>query len=116
HQPDAGADRALDQSEEVREEGLYAPQAPRREGREAPSRQDRRQADQDVGQAGDLYRRAGRGTVQAGALSVLRRLAGDRVARVRLSPASPAASDARDGARPAGTRARAESSAEGAGA
>ena len=48
HQPDAGADRAVDQSRQVREEGLHAAQAPRREGRAAASRQDRRQADQAV--------------------------------------------------------------------
>ena len=33
HQPDAGADRAVDQARQVREEGLHAAQAPRREGR-----------------------------------------------------------------------------------
>ena len=33
HQPDAGADRAVDQPGQVREEGLHAAQAPRREGR-----------------------------------------------------------------------------------
>ena len=60
-----GADRAMDQSEEVREEGLHAAEAPRREGRAAPPRQDRRQALENVGQAGDLYRFAGRGALQA---------------------------------------------------
>ena len=44
HQPDAGADRALDQSRQIREEGLHAAQAPRREGGAAAPRQDRRQA------------------------------------------------------------------------
>ena len=48
HQPDAGADRAVDQSGQVREEGLHAAEASRREGRAAASRQDRRQAHQDV--------------------------------------------------------------------
>ena len=69
----AGADRAVDQSEEVREEGLHAAQASRREGRAAPPRQDRRQAHENVGQAGELYRRAGRRPVQAGSLPVLER-------------------------------------------
>ena len=64
HQPDAGADRVVDQPEEVREEGLHAAEASRREGRAAASRQDRRQADEIVGQAGDLYRRPRRRPVQ----------------------------------------------------
>ncbi len=34
--------------EQVREKGLHAAEAPRREGRAAPSRQDRRQADENV--------------------------------------------------------------------
>ena len=46
HQPDAGADRALHQARPIREAGLHAAQAPRREGRRAAPRQDRRQADQ----------------------------------------------------------------------
>jgi acyl-CoA dehydrogenase len=45
HQPDAGADRAVDQPGQVREEGLCAAEASRREGRRAASGQDRRQAD-----------------------------------------------------------------------
>ncbi len=44
HQPDAGADRALDPRRPVREQGLYAAQAPRREGGAAASRPDRGQA------------------------------------------------------------------------
>ncbi len=69
HQPDAGADRAVDQSGQVREEGLHAAQAARREGRAAASRQDRRQADQDERQAGDLSRHSGRRPLQ-GATSI----------------------------------------------
>jgi S-adenosylhomocysteine hydrolase len=38
HQPDAGADRAVDQRGQVREEGLHAAEAPRREGRGAAPR------------------------------------------------------------------------------
>ena len=45
---------------EVREEGLHAAQAPRREGGAAASRQDRREADQAQRQAVGVYRRAGR--------------------------------------------------------
>ena len=67
---------------EVREEGLHAAQASRREGRAAPSRQDRRQAHEIVGQAGDLYRRSRRGALQARPLPVLRRSA-------RRSPMEP---------------------------
>ena len=58
---------------QVREEGLHAAEASRREGRAPPSRQDRRQAHENVGPAGDLYRRARRGAVQAGSLPLLRR-------------------------------------------
>ena len=71
HQPDAGADRAVDQSRQVREQGLHAAQASRREGRAAASRQDRRQAHQAHRQAGDLYRRAAGRPVQERSLSVL---------------------------------------------
>ncbi len=46
---------------QVREEGLRAAEAPRREGRAAASRQDRREADQAQRQAVGVYRRAGRG-------------------------------------------------------
>ena len=48
HQPDAGADRAVHQQQgrQVREEGLRAAEAARREGGAAAPRQDRRQADQ----------------------------------------------------------------------
>ena len=59
HQPDAGADRNLDQPEEVREEGLHAAQVPRREGGAAAPRQDRREADQAERQAVGVSRPAG---------------------------------------------------------
>ena len=58
HQPDAGADGTVHQSGQIREEGLHAAQASRREGRAPASRQDRRQADQADRQAVGLYRRA----------------------------------------------------------
>ena len=58
---------------QVREEGLHAAQAPRREGRAAASRQDRRQAHQAQRQAVDLYRRPAARPVQARALPLLRR-------------------------------------------
>jgi adenosylhomocysteinase len=45
HQPSAGPDRAVDQSRQVREQGLRAAQASRREGRRPPPRQARRQTD-----------------------------------------------------------------------
>ena len=72
HQPDAGADRAVDQSRQVSEQGLYAAQASRREGRAASPRQDRRQAHQAQREAVDLYRGAGRRPVQGRSLPVLR--------------------------------------------
>ncbi len=55
----------------VQERGLCPAQAPRREGRGAAPRQARRQADQADAEAGGLYRRAGRGAVQAGSLPLL---------------------------------------------
>src|SRR4029453_4695894 len=69
---DPGADRALDQSPQIREKGLHPAEAARREGRASPPRQGRRQADENVRQARDLYWRAGRGAVQAGPLPLLR--------------------------------------------
>jgi adenosylhomocysteinase len=45
-EPDAGPGRALDQPGQVREEGLYPAEVPRREGGGAASREGRRQADQ----------------------------------------------------------------------
>src|SRR5262249_34504288 len=71
HQPDACPDRALDQSGQIREEGLYAAQATRRKGRTAASRQDRRQAHPAEREAVELYRRAGGGTLQTGSLPIL---------------------------------------------
>ena len=59
HQPDAGADRAVDQSGQIPEQGLCAAEDARRESGAAASRQDRREADQAVRQAIDLYQRAG---------------------------------------------------------
>ena len=55
----------------VREEGLHAAEAPRREGRAPASRQARRQADRAHRQAGDLHRRPGQRPVQARPLPVL---------------------------------------------
>ena len=59
---------------QIREEGLYAAQASRRKSRAAASGQNRRQADQAVRQAVDLYRHSGRGAVQGGSISVYRAL------------------------------------------
>ena len=59
HQSDAGADRALDEAGPISGRRLHAAEAPRREGRGAASRQDRRQADQADGCAGDLSEPAG---------------------------------------------------------
>ena len=46
HQPGAGADRAVDRRRQVQERRLRPAQAPRREGRRAPPRQARSEADQ----------------------------------------------------------------------
>ena len=72
HQPDAGPDRALHQARRVQEAGLHAAQAPRREGRLAASRQDRREADEDDSRAVEISRRRRDRPVQAGSLPVLR--------------------------------------------
>ncbi len=72
HQPDAGADRIVEQSRQVSEEGLYPAERARRESGAAASRQDRGSADQAFGQAIDLYRRAGRRAVQDRSISLLR--------------------------------------------
>ena len=72
------------QSRQIREQGLRAAEASRREGRPAASRQGRRQADDAVEGPGRVYRRAGRGPVQAGPLPLLTPLA--RVASARLAP------------------------------
>ena len=63
----------------LREPGLRAAQAPRREGRAPASRQARRQADRTLRRAGRLYRRHAAGPVQVGALPLLigRRSAGE---------------------------------------
>ena len=61
HQPDAGADRALGQQQgrQVQEGSLHASEAPRREGRPAASRQDRREAHQDDAEAGRVHQHPG---------------------------------------------------------
>ncbi len=71
HQPGAGPDRAVDQPRQIREQGLCAAQAPRREGRGAAPRQARRQADQAQPGAGRLSRPRPLRPVQTRALSVL---------------------------------------------
>ena len=58
--------------------GLHPAEAPRREGRLAASRQDRREAHQDDARAGEIPRRAAARAVQGGALPVLRREGGAR--------------------------------------
>ncbi len=77
HQSDAGPDRALHQARRVQERGLHPAQAPRREGRFAPSRQDRRQADPNDARAVKIPRRRADGAIQAGALPVLRNVGGE---------------------------------------
>ena len=67
-----GPARAVHEPGQVQEEGLHAAQAPRREGRPPPPRQDRRQADEAQRQAVHLHRRPRRRAVQAGHVSVLR--------------------------------------------
>ena len=71
HEPGAGADRALQARREVRQAGLRAAEAPRREGGAAAPRAHRREADTADAGAGRLHRRAAARPVQAGALQVL---------------------------------------------
>ncbi|SUJ20120.1 Adenosylhomocysteinase [Sphingomonas paucimobilis] len=60
-----------DQGRELQERSLCPAEAPRREGRRAPPRKAGRPAVEAEREAGRLYRRAGRGSVQAGSLSLL---------------------------------------------
>src|SRR5262249_31198152 len=71
HQSDAGADRIVGQSRQISEQGLYTAETARRESGAPASRQDRREADEAFGQAGELYRRAGARPIQVGSLPVL---------------------------------------------
>ena len=64
HEPDDRPGRALLEERRVREEGLRAAEAPRREGRAAAPRRARGEAHQAHARAGRLHRRAGRGPVQ----------------------------------------------------
>ena len=70
-QPDDRPDRAVHEERRVREAGLRAAQAPRREGRAPAPRRARREAHQAHRRAGRLHRRARRRPVQAGPLPVL---------------------------------------------
>src|SRR5262249_50021340 len=67
------AARTAPERRQVRKEGVHAAEAPRRAGGAAASRSSGCQADQALARAGRLHRRAGRGAVQAGTLSVLTR-------------------------------------------
>ena len=71
HQPGAGPDRAVAEPRQLRAQGLRPAEAPGREGRPPPPRQDRRQADRTDGKAGRLYQRAAGRPVQAGPLPLL---------------------------------------------
>ena len=59
--------------EKYEKQGLHPAEGPRREGRPAAPRQDRRQADRTQREAGEIHRRAGDRAVQGGPLPVLRR-------------------------------------------
>src|SRR3546814_5096247 len=63
--------RALDQGRRVQERRLRPSQAPLREGRGAPPGKARRKTHYPDEEAGRLYRRSGRRSVQAGPLSLL---------------------------------------------
>ena len=73
HQPGHRPARALERAQvrQVREEGVRAPQAPRREGRRAPPREDRREAHQALRRAGRVHQRPRRGPLQARRLPLL---------------------------------------------
>ena len=65
HEPDDRPDRAVHEERRVREEGLRAAEAPRREGRAAAPRRARREAHRALAGAGRVHRRPGRGAVQS---------------------------------------------------
>ena len=98
-EPDDRPDRAVHEDGRVRQAGLRAAQAPRREGRAAAPRRARRPAHRAAPGAGRLHRRAGRGPVQARPLSLLGRRQATRSRRMtagtsaglaaRAGPASP---------------------------
>ncbi len=71
HEPDDRPDRAVHEERLLREQGLRAAQAPRREGRAPAPRRARREAHRAAPRAGRVHRRAGRGPLQAGPLPVL---------------------------------------------
>ena len=71
HEPDDRPDRAVHEDRRVRQAGLRAPEAPRREGRAPAPRRARRPPDRAHARAGGVHRRAGRGPLQAGPLSLL---------------------------------------------
>ena len=71
HEPDDRPDRAVHEERRVREAGLRAAEAPRREGRPPAPRRARREADEAERRAGRLHRRAGRRPVQGRPLPVL---------------------------------------------
>ena len=70
-QPGHRPDRAVDQERRVRQRGLPAAQAPRREGGPHPRGSPRRRADQAHQGAGRVHRRRRRRPVQAGPLPLL---------------------------------------------
>ena len=71
HQPDAGADRAVDQSGRLQEGSLHAAEEARREGRAAASGEDRREAHHAARRPVRVHRRAEGRPVQERSLSVL---------------------------------------------
>ena len=89
HQPDAGADRAVDAVRELPEPSLCPAQAPGREGRGASPGKAGREAVAAHPQAGGLYRRAGRGAVQARSLPLLSSSPGREPGRVDRRGSAP---------------------------
>ena len=71
HQPGISADRALAVCRQVRQQGLRAAEASRREGRAASPRQTRRQTHDAQRGTSSLYRREAGRPVQAGTLPLL---------------------------------------------
>ena len=89
HEPGAGADRALPARREVRQAGLRAAEAPRREGRAAAPRAHRRSTDRAKRGAGSVHRRGRAGAVQARPLQVLIEGAGVTVSVTAPTKALP---------------------------
>ena len=70
-QPDAGADRPVEEPRRLQNRGLHAAEEAGRRGRPPAPRADRREADHALAEAGRISGRPGRRPLQAGSLPIL---------------------------------------------